>query len=161
MSCALQSSRCHVDGCRGLEEVAGELIHWIAESYEAACHATPLHVHRLDNRAYNVTQGVSGSETIRNCKRIEHTNVPDMKLSRTSIKVSFRTALRYSNYPKDEGWGNSGIVGMQAQRACGRKAVKSYERKGTSMRFTISGDELATHESHISVKPVGGSIART
>ena len=104
---------------------------------------------------------MSGSETIRNCKRIEHTNVPDMKLSGTPIKVSFRSVHRYSTYPKDEGWGNSGIVGVQAQRACGRKAVKSYERKGTSMRFAIGGDELATHEPHISVKAVWGSIART
>ena len=104
---------------------------------------------------------MSGSETIRNCKRIEHTNVPDMKPSRAPIKVNVRTALGYWTHPKDQGWGNSGIVGMQAQRACGRKAVKSYERKGTSMRFAISGDELATHEPHISVKSVGGSIART
>jgi len=66
VSGALQSSRCYVDRCRGLEEVARELIHWVAESYNAACHATPLHVHRLDDRAHNVTQGVSGSETILN-----------------------------------------------------------------------------------------------
>ena len=82
-----------------------------------------------------------------------------MKLSRTIINVNFRTALRYWTHPKDEGWGNSGIVGMQAQRACGRKAVKSYERKRTAMRFAISGDELATHEPHISVKVVCGTVA--
>jgi hypothetical protein len=158
MSGALQSSRFHVDGCRGLEEVAGELIHWIAESYYAACHATPLHVHRLDDCAHNVTQRMSGIETIGNCERIEHAEVPDVKLSGTPINVNFRTVLRYWFHPKHEGWGNSGIVGMQAQRACGRKAVKSYERERTAMRFAISG-ESATHEPHIRVKAVGRTVA--
>ena len=100
-----------------------------------------------------------GSETIGNCERIEHADVPDVKLSGTPINVNFRTALRYWSHPKDECWGNSGIVGMQAQRACGRKAVKSYERKRTAMRFAISGDELATHEPHIRVKAVGRTVA--
>jgi len=102
---------------------------------------------------------MSGIETIRNCERIEHADVPDMKLSRTPIKVSFRTAPRYWTHPKDESWGNSGIVGMQAQRACGRKAVKSYERKRIAMRFAISGDESAIHKPHIRVKAVCGTVA--
>jgi hypothetical protein len=101
---------------------------------------------------------MSGIETIRNCERIEHADVPDMKLSRAPIKVNLRTALRYWAHPKHESWGYSGIVGMQAQRACSRKAVKSYERKRTAMRFAIRSDELATHKPHIRVKAVCGTV---
>jgi hypothetical protein len=82
-----------------------------------------------------------------------------MKLSRTSIKVNLRTALRYWAHPENESWGDSGIVGMQAQRACGRKAVKSYERERMAMRFAISGHELAAHDPHIRVKAVRGAVA--
>ena len=47
---------------------------------------------------------------------------------------------------------------MQAQRACCREAVKSYERESAPMRFSIGTPELACHEPHVGVEIVGSTV---
>jgi hypothetical protein len=47
---------------------------------------------------------------------------------------------------------------MQAQRACGRLAVNSYERESASVCLSISGDELSSHETDISIERVGSTV---
>jgi hypothetical protein len=121
VSRALLSCCCYGNSRRRLEEVAGELIDWVAKSDNAPRHATPLHVERVDNRAYDVSQWVSGSQAIRNREGIEYgTDVPYMKFGGTRIQVTFGSALRDGSHPHGQSWRNSGIVGMQAQRACCR-----------------------------------------
>jgi hypothetical protein len=150
----------HVNGRGRLEEVAGEFIGWVAESDNAPCHATPLKVEGLDDRAHNVSQGVSGIQTIRNREGVKYgADVSQMKLSSAVIQVSCCCTFRDRSHPEGESRGNSGIVRMQAQRACCREAVKSYKGKCASMLFSIGGDVLACHEPHVGMEIVRGTVA--
>jgi hypothetical protein len=105
VSRALLSCCRHGNSRRRLEEVAGELIDWVTKSDNAPRHATPLHVERVDNRTHDVSERVSGSQTIRNREGIEYrTDVPYMKLGGTRIQVSVRSALRDWSHPHDQSW---------------------------------------------------------
>ena len=55
VSCALLRFYRHVNGRGRFEEVAGELIDWVAESDNAPCHAAPLKVEGLDDCAHDVS----------------------------------------------------------------------------------------------------------
>lgn len=55
VSCAPLGPGCHADARGRLEEVTGELIYWVAESYDAPSHAAPLEIKRLDDRTHNVS----------------------------------------------------------------------------------------------------------
>jgi len=160
VSCALLRCYRHVNGRGRLEEVAGELIDWVAESDNAPSHATPLHVERVDNRAHDVSQRVSGSQTIRNREGIEYrTDVPYMKLGCAVIQITFCSAFGDGSHPHYQSWRNSGVVGMQAQRACCREAVKSYKGERAFMCISIGGDELALHEPHVRMEVVRSTVA--
>ncbi len=160
VSCALLRCCRHVNGRGRLEEVTREQIHWVAESDNAPCHATPLHVERVDDRAHNVSERMGRIETIRNGEGVEHrADVPQVKLGRASIQVSPCTTFGDGSHPEGQSWGNSGIVGMQAQRACCQEAVKSYKGECAFMRISIRGDELAPHEPHVGMEVVRGTVA--
>ena len=150
----------HGNSRRRLEEVAGELIDWVAKSDNAPRHAAPLHVERVDNRAHDVSQRVSGSQTIRNREGIEYrTDVPYMKLGCAVIQITFCSAFGDGSHPHYQSWRNSGVVGMQAQRACCREAVKSYIGERAFMCISIGGDELALHEPHVRMEVVRSTVA--
>ena len=48
---------------------------------------------------------------------------------------------------------------MQAQRARGRKAVKSYESEHAPMRLSIGAAEMTSHKPHVRVEDVVSAIA--
>jgi len=102
---------------------------------------------------------MSGIQTIRNCKGVEYADVSNVKFGCALVKVSPGTTIRDGSYPKSQSRRNSRIVGMQAQRACCREAVKSYERESALMRFSIGTAELACHEPHVGMEIVGGTVA--
>ena len=71
VSCAPLRPGRHANGRGRLEEVARKAVDWVAESDEAPGHATPVEIKRLDDRAHNVSQRVSGIQTIRNRESVE------------------------------------------------------------------------------------------
>lgn len=101
---------------------------------------------------------MSGIQAIRNRERIEDADVSNVKRSGTLVEVSTRPTARDGSYPESQSRGNSGIVGMQAQRACCRKAVKSYERDCAPMRFSVGTAELPCHEAHVGMEVVGSAV---
>ena len=160
VSCALLRCYRHVNGRGSLEEVAGELIDWVAESDNAPCHAAPLKVEGLDECAHNVSERVRGVETIRNRKGVEYrADICGMKLCCAVIQITFCSAFGDGSHPRDQSWRNSRVVRMQAQRACCREAVKSYKGERAFMRISIGSDELAPHEPHIGMEVIRGTVA--
>ena len=103
---------------------------------------------------------MGGSQAIRNREGVEHrANVSHMKLVSAVIQITFCSAFGDGSYPRDQSWRNSGVVRMQAQRACCREAVKSYKGERASMRVSIGSDELAFHEPHIGMEVIRGTVA--
>jgi len=103
---------------------------------------------------------MSGSQTIGDRESVEYADVPNVKFGRALVEVRPGTTVRNGRYPESQSRGNSRIVRVQTQRACCRKAVKSYERKCTPVRFSIGTAEIAGHEPHVGVEIVGGTVAR-
>jgi len=152
--------RCRdVNGRRRLEEVARELIDRVAESENAPGYATPFEIEGLDDRAHNVSQRVGGIQAIRDRKRVEYADISSVKLSGALIEISSGATVRDGSYPRSKSRGNSGVVRMQAQRACGREAVKSYERECAPVRFSIGGAEPPFHEAHVRMEIIGSTVA--
>jgi len=149
----------HANGRGSLEEVARKAVDWVAESDDPPGHATPLEIKRLNDRPHNVSQRVRGSQTIRNREGVEYTDVSNLKLSSPLVEVSLSSIVRDGSYPESQSRGNSRIVGMQAQRACCREAVKSYERECALMLFSIGTAEPACHEPHVGMEIVRGTVA--
>lgn len=159
MSCAPLGPGCYADARGCLEEVTRKFIHWVAESNDAPSHTTPLEIKGLNDRANNVSQRMSGIEAIRDRESVEYANVSYVKLSRAVIEINSSIIVRDGSYPSNESRGNSRVIRMQAQRACCRKAVKSYKRECPLMRFSIGTAELPCHEPHVGVEIVGGTVA--
>jgi hypothetical protein len=160
VSGALLCCNPHLNARRSFKEVAGELINWIAESDNAPSHATPLYVKGVDDRAHNISQRVGGGQAIRNREGIEYrTDVSHMKFSCAAVQITFGSAFGHGSHPQDQSWRNSGVVRMQAQRACCREAVKSYKGERAFMRISIGSDELSLHEPHIGMEVIRGAVA--
>jgi hypothetical protein len=152
--------RCRdLNGRRGLEEVAGELIDWVAESEDTPGHAAPLEIKGFNDRPNDVSERASGGKAIGNREGVEYADVSNVKLRRAFIEISPGAPLWDGRYPGSQGRGNSGVVGMQAQRACCREAVESYERECAPMRYSIVAAELAGHEPHVRVEIVRSTVA--
>lgn len=56
----------HLNASGGFEKVSGKLVYGVAESENAPSDATPLNIERLYDGTHNVTQRVSGIQTIGN-----------------------------------------------------------------------------------------------
>ena len=97
---------------------------------------------------------MSGIQAIRNCEGIEHADVSNVKLSGTLVEVSTPPTDWDGSYPSNQSRGNSGVVRMQAQRACGRKAVDSYERECSFVRLLVGADEMPLHKACICVEHI-------
>ena len=103
---------------------------------------------------------MGGSQAIRNREGVEHrADVSHMKLGCAVIQITFCSAFGDGSHPQDQSWRNSGVVRMQAQRACCREAVKSYKGERAFTRISIGSDELALHEPHIAMEVVRGAVA--
>ena len=103
---------------------------------------------------------MSGIQAIRNREGVEHrADVSHMKLGSAVIQITSCSAFGDGSHPRDQSWRNSGVVRMQAQRACCREAVKSYKGKRALMRMSIGSDELALHEPHIGMEVIRGTVA--
>lgn len=159
MSRAPLRPRRHANGRGRLEEVARELIDRVPESENAPRHATPLEIKGLYDGSHNVSQWVSGSQAIGNREGVEYAHVSNVKLSGALIEVSAGATIRDGSHPQSQSRGNCGIIRMQAQRACCREAVKSYERECAPMRFSIVAPEPASHEPHVRMEIIGGTVA--
>ena len=84
VSRALPGCGSYANRCRGFEEIAGELIRWVAESDNAPRHPAPFDIERIQNGTHDIPQRVTGSETIRDRERIEHgADIACMKMCRT------------------------------------------------------------------------------
>src|SRR3979411_1327055 len=82
-----------------------------------------------------------------------------MKLGCAVIQITFCSALGDASHPQDQSWRNSGVVRMQAQRACCREADKSYKNERAFMRISIGSDKLPLHKPHIGVEVIRGTVA--
>ena len=103
---------------------------------------------------------MGGSQAIRNREGVEHrADVSHMKLGSAVIQITFCSAFGDGSHPRDQSWRNSGVVRMQAQRACCREAVKSYKGERAFMRISIGSDELSLHEPHIGMEVIRGTVA--
>src|SRR5690349_20058019 len=152
MPCAWVRVNGHLNAGRRFEKVSGELVHRITEPENTTRNPAPNKIESFDLRAYGISHRASRREAVRNCEDIEHrADVAGVKLCRAGVEVRSATTSGYGSYPEAKRRRNSGIVRMQAQRACGREAVESYERNRSVMCYTVCGDELAVHETHVGV----------
>ena len=161
MPCAWVRVNGYLNAGRRFEKVSGELVHRIIEPENTTRNPTPHDVEGFDLCAYGISQRSGRSEAVRNCEDIEHrADVAGVKLCRAGVEVRSATTCGYGSDPEAKRRRNSGIVRMQAQRACGREAVESYERNRSVMCYTVCGDELAVHETHVGVKAILSACAR-
>jgi hypothetical protein len=84
VSRALPGCGSYANPCRAFEEIAGELIRWVAESDNAPGDPAPFDIERVQHSAHDISQRVTWSETIRDRERIEHgADIACMKMCRT------------------------------------------------------------------------------
>ncbi len=151
----------HLNAGGRFEKVSGELVHRITETENTTRNPTPNHIESFDLCAYGISQRSSRCEAVHNCKDIEYrADVACVKLCRAGVQVRSGTTRGYGSYPETKRRRNSRIVRMQAQRACRREAVESYERNRSVMCCTVCGDELAVHETHVGVEAILSARAR-
>jgi hypothetical protein len=92
--------RSYLNAGGAFEKVARKLVRRITESNNAPGHATPNHVKRFDLARYNVPQGMSGREAIRNRKGVENTNISDVKFCGLFVENHTGGATRDGRHPK-------------------------------------------------------------
>ena len=161
MPCAWVCVNGHLNAGGRFEKVSGKLVHRITETENTTRNPAPNKIESFDLCAYWISPRSSRSEAVRNCEDIKHrADVACVKLCRAGVEVRSATTRGYGSYPEAKRRRNSRIVRMQAQRACGREAVESYERNRSVVSYTVCGDELAVHETHVGVEAILSARAR-
>jgi hypothetical protein len=100
-------------------------------------------------------------KTVRHSKCIEHAaETPQLKYRFASIQIDFHAILGDRGGPHYKCLRNPRVIGMQAQRARGRKAVDSYESESAFVSLLIGTNELALYKASVCMEAIGGLRAR-